>query len=257
MLVLFSCEQEELDNFVNADVSQAQTRSASSIADFSPIAELGDIPVHILNSGNTKNKYLTCAAKGTKISLTSKDDGSLRQRWYFKNGGSIISAGGNNGITSDKYGVVLANNSSFPFFDKDKGKPDFPCLTYWEKSFFDGMLVGPAFGFSYLSNGCCMIYTLYGDIPNVMIYYLQSESSTSTSLKFKTNNSSNLVQWEITPIGEYELVDLEYVRTTVDNIAPTEVVCAYDEYSNKTSSTNTWHYSITASCTETSTFSKT
>ena len=87
VLALFSCEQEELDNFVESSgVGQVMTRAIGSSADFDPISELAEIPVNILNIGNSKQKYLTCKEKGTEICLTDKDDGSLRQRWYLKYG---------------------------------------------------------------------------------------------------------------------------------------------------------------------------
>ena len=91
VLALFSCEQEELDNFVESSgVGQVMTRAIGSSADFDPISELAEIPVNILNIGNSKQKYLTCKEKGTEICLTDKDDGSLRQRWYLKYGRTIV-----------------------------------------------------------------------------------------------------------------------------------------------------------------------
>lgn len=69
VLALFSCEQEELGDFIDNDLTQLQTRAASSIADFDPISELVEIPVNILNVGNVRQKYLSCEAKGTDISL--------------------------------------------------------------------------------------------------------------------------------------------------------------------------------------------
>ena len=83
VLALFSCEQEELDNFVESSgVGQVMRRAIGSSADFDPISELAEIPVNILHIGNSKQKYLTCKEKGTEICLTDKDDGSLRKRWY-------------------------------------------------------------------------------------------------------------------------------------------------------------------------------
>ena len=111
VLALFSCEQEELDNLWKVVVwGQVMTRAIGSSADFDPISELAEIPVNILNIGNSKQKYLTCKEKGTEICLTDKDDGSLRQRWYLKYGRTIVVAGGNNRVTSDTYGVVTPNN---------------------------------------------------------------------------------------------------------------------------------------------------
>ncbi|MGN1217879.1 MAG: hypothetical protein ACI4TD_07880, partial [Phocaeicola sp.] len=87
--------------------------------------------------------------------------------------------------------------------------------------------------------------------------YLQSSSSTGSSLNFTNVLNSNLAKWQIEPLGEYELVDLEYVRTTVDSFEPIEVVCDRDEYINETSNQVTWNYSVSTSCTERSSFSKT
>lgn len=129
VLALFSCEQEELDNFVESSgVGQVMTRAIGSSADFDPISELAEIPVNILNIGNSKQKYLTCKEKGTEICLTDKDDGSLRQRWYLKYGRTIVVAGGNNRVTSDTYGVVTPNN----YLSSEI--PDNLRLSYWNKS---------------------------------------------------------------------------------------------------------------------------
>lgn len=198
VLALFSCEQEELDNFVESSgVWQVMTRAIGSSADFDPISELAEIPVNILNIGNSKQKYLTCKEKGTEICLTDKDDGSLRQRWYLKYGRTIVVAGGNNRVTSDTYGVVTPNN----YLSSEI--PDNLRLSYWNKSTFDSPLAGPGLSFNCLADANCMIYTMYGNFnTGLSSYYLQSESSTSSSVKFKTNNSSSLALWEIVPVGE-------------------------------------------------------
>ena len=96
VFVLLSCEQEDLNNLVdNSKVETGQQsavkgRAASTIADFDPITELKDIPVNIINVGNTKNKYLSCVKDGNKVDLYNKDDNSLRQRWYINNGGIYL-----------------------------------------------------------------------------------------------------------------------------------------------------------------------
>lgn len=76
-------------------------------------------------------------------------------------------------------------------------------------------------------------------------------------MKYKSGNSTNLASWEISPVGEYELVDLEYVYTSVDNFNPTEVICDRDTYENQSSSVVTWNYTVTTRYTESSSFSKT
>ncbi len=166
VLALFSCEQEELDNFVESSgVGQVMTRAIGSSADFDPISELAEIPVNILNIGNSKQKYLTCKEKGTEICLTDKDDGSLRQRWYLKYGRTIVVAGGNNRVTSDTYGVVTPNN----YLSSEI--PDNLRLSYWNKSTFDSPLAGPGLSFNCLADANCMIYTMYGNFNTGLSSY--------------------------------------------------------------------------------------
>ena len=82
VLALFSCEQEELGDFIDNDLTQLQTRAASSIADFDPISELVEIPVNILNVGNVRQKYLSCEAKGILRPLRERQD--LPRRTHAK-----------------------------------------------------------------------------------------------------------------------------------------------------------------------------
>ena len=57
LLVMFSCEQEDWNGIVDSNTTQVQTRATTSIADFDPIAELANVPVNVINVGNTKYKY--------------------------------------------------------------------------------------------------------------------------------------------------------------------------------------------------------
>lgn len=253
-LILFSCEREEFDAFDGGSKSGVQTRATSSIADFNPVAELDGILVNILNVGNTRNKYLSCVQNGTKVDLYNKDDGSGRQQWNIKYGKSIILPRGNNRVSSNVYVVAGADN--WPIVGSDK-VPDNIKLYFAARSNnlmdYHNM---PGFGFQCWDNGNCTIGAAGGGFP-LTFYYLKSESSISSTLKFKTDNSTALSQWQIVPIGEYEIVDLQYVRTSVDNITPKEVICARDEYQNSSSSTVTWDYTVTTKYSESSNFSKT
>lgn len=94
LLVMFSCEQEDWNGIVDSNTTQVQTRATTSIADFDPIAELANVPVNVINVGNTKYKYLTVGPTGKDVWLTETDDGSMRQRWYLK-GGNLVLVGGN------------------------------------------------------------------------------------------------------------------------------------------------------------------
>lgn len=68
VLALFSCEQEELDNFVESSgVWQVMTRAIGSSADFDPISELAEIPVNILNIGTLNKSILLVKRKVLKF----------------------------------------------------------------------------------------------------------------------------------------------------------------------------------------------
>lgn len=83
---------------------------------------------------------------------------------------------------------------------------------------------------------------------------MQSDTRTGSDLKYKYGHFTDLAKWTFAPIGEFEIVDLEYVCTSVDNLEPVEVVCDYDTYDNQSSSVVTWNYTVTTKYTETSNF---
>ncbi|RHN09128.1 hypothetical protein DWZ32_04805 [Bacteroides intestinalis] len=253
LLAMFSCEQENLEGIVQSGAEQVQTRATtSSIADFNPIYELDGIPVNILNVGNTSRRYLSCAPSGSEMSLYTKDDGSLRQRWYitFNN---IASVGGNESYNS-------SYNSPFELvvvgFNYPANITD-PKLVIVAEN--DNPLLTPTF-YSFVSarGGYYNIRAADKSMQIPMNFqYLQSDSRSGTALKNKSAASSDLALWEVVPVGEYELVDLEYVYTSVDNFNPTEVICDRDTYENPSSSVVTWNYTVTTKYTESSNFSKT
>lgn len=212
VFVLFSCEQEDLNNLV--DNSKAEDgrqavingRAASTIADFDPIAELKDIPVNIVNVGNTKNKYLSCVQKGDKVDLYNKDDGSLRQRWYIKNG-NIFLVGGN--AESGKGNISISGISSSGIGSDADVK-----LQFWS----GGTPVFQSYWWQPVSLSYYNITSPVISSPQIPTTYLQSESTTGTSLKFKTFNPGVLAQWEIKPLGEFEMLDIQYVKTMKDEL---------------------------------------
>lgn len=207
VFVLLSCEQEDLNNLVdNSKVETGQQsavkgRAASTIADFDPITELKDIPVNIINVGNTKNKYLSCVKDGNKVDLYNKDDNSLRQRWYINNGG-IYLVGGHN----------LSNSKTISIFTDGLTQESSPVLTYTTPSKpWEGLSLSYQWwsvGSSYYN----IIAFPFGS-PNIT-KYMQSESNTSSSLLFKTTNTGALAQWEIKPVGDFELLEIAYAPYT-------------------------------------------
>lgn len=240
LLTMFSCEQEEMDDFVKSDVGQVQTRTASSIADFDIISELDGIPVNILNVGNTSYKYLSARESEIRVVLHTQDDGSLRQRWNLS-GGNIILIGGNTSFPIP---------SNTPIIRPDQNKTE-PSLVGGIGSYLPA-----SFMFIPVGNYYKLKHFEFAFPPPPELY-LQANSSTGSELKYGATNSTNLSLWEVCPVGEYELVGLEYVMTSVDNFTPTEVICDRDTYENPSSAIATWHYSVSASYTETSSFSET
>lgn len=245
LLAMFSCEQEDLEGIVKSDAGQVQTRVTSSIADFNPINELYGIPMNILNVGNTRCKYLSCAEKGDKVDIFIKDDGSLRQRWMI-NFSQIVLVGGNSSIPP----LINPNLPSFIAITPSSTIGEaYPKLSRTSIGGFNH-------GYELLSNGNYYIFRTPNSSSDP-IAYLQSDTRSGSDLKYKYDRSTDLAQWTFALVGEYEIVDLEYVYTSTDNLTPTEVVYDVDTYENPSSSVVTWDYSLSIDITETSNFSKT
>ncbi len=201
VLTLFACEQEELDNFVKSDVNQVQTRAASSIADFNPIAELSEIPVNIINVGNTQYKYLSANASNDKISLAAADDGSLRQQWYIRP--NLVIVGGRSSSSANM--IVLPKvGGDYPMFE------NYPFV-------FD-QLVSPKF--NYLDDNKYKILqyrTEGGSGGKSYGGYLQAKDGSSNELKYKSDGNSTVAQWQVVPVGEFNIVKMEYEKSTTYN----------------------------------------
>lgn len=173
------------------------------------------------------------------VDLYNKDDGSLRQRWYLL-GGNIVVAGG----------VSLRPFEQAVFILPPASNRLYPILGY-------GTPPGALAPFFLEQNGNYYNITCWqSGVTSSNSFYLQSNSTTGSDLSYKSTNPGTLALWEFVPVGEYEIVDLQYVRTSVDNITPKEVICARDEYQNSSSSTVTWDYTVTTKYSESSNFSK-
>lgn len=212
VFALFSCEQEELDGLVESSKAKVEQKAAvenraasSTIADFDPVGQLDGIPVNILNVGNTKNKYLSCVENGTKVDLYNKDDGSLRQRWYIKNGAIQLVGGNSKSSETDIY-----ISSAFTSI----GGSAYPLLLF--KNVSIGVVDIPSYNWNSIGTSYYNITAGGGLFPSDInpLQYFQSESSTGTSLKFTVTNPGALAQWEIKPIGDFEIVDVTYVPYT-------------------------------------------
>lgn len=260
MLSFLSCDSDDEFNQTVLDENLAvSTRTTKSNWDFNPISELDGFLVNIKNVGNTTRKYLSCESGGSNVILYNKDENNGRQQWRLYKGRELIIERGNKNVSASADLMLGADN-----WDTMLGTGKVPTsIKLYSISKTTGGIPGsqslrPSLAINALENGLCTIATTDKNINNPMnFYYLQSSSSTGSSLNFTNVLNSNLAKWQIEPLGEYELVDLEYVRTTVDSFEPIEVVCDRDEYINETSNQVTWNYSVSTSCTERSSFSKT
>ena len=255
MFVLLSCEQEDLNNLVDnckVETGQQSTikgRAVSTIADFDPIAELKDIPVNIINVGNTKNKYLSCVEKGDKVDLYNKDDRSLRQRWYIKNG-AILLVGGNEKSSETNIYVTHA-------FTSNVGGDAYPFLIF--QNMMQGVYI-PSYKWNSIGTSYYNIVKGGGIFVSESnpLQYLQSESTTGSSLKFKTSNPGLLAQWEVKPVGDFELLEIAYAPYTggkLDSIPQKVSITTVDN--SESSIPVERSLTETVQVTETSRFSKT
>lgn len=247
LFAFISCEQNDgldyLDssNIENMPTAGIKSRATQNIADFDPIKELENIPVNIMNVGNSRNKFLSCTEKGDKVDLYKKDDGSLRQRWYLKNGNIILVGGHVGGIGANSIFFISSIT-------------DTPILT----SSMNNGFVGSFFNFvpegsSYYKLGASS--RLQGGI--FISPYLQAESSTGTSLKFKESSTSNLALWEMQPVGDFEVVNIEYTQYDGGGISSLPITVTHRTVENPTAATVHRGYTETTQVTETSRFSKT
>ena len=196
LLAMFACEQEELEGIVKSDTEQVQTRAATSIADFNPLTEVANIPVNIINMGSAKYKYLTAGSTivGDPVWLAEGDDGSMKQRWYVRNGNIVLAMG------NDAINVTPKTGGDYPVLGLASPFMRSPFISY---------------------NG--VFYNIQGFLPKMgigydFVGYLQAKDENSSDLKYRPDNSSAISRWKIVPVGEYRIVNMEYVETAGDFI---------------------------------------
>lgn len=196
LLAMFACEQEELEGIVKSDTEQVQTRAATSIADFNPLTEVANIPVNIINMGSAKYKYLTAGSTivGEPVWLAEGDDGSMKQRWYVRNGNIVLAMG------NDAINVTPKTGGDYPVLGLASPFMRSPFISY---------------------NG--VFYNIQGFLPKMgigydFVGYLQAKDENSSDLKYRPDNSSAISRWKIVPVGEYRIVNMEYVETAGDFI---------------------------------------
>lgn len=246
VFALFSCEQEELDGSVLYGEKQVKTTSRA-VDSFNLLRELEGIPVNILNVGNIKNKYLSCAKKGTTVDLYNQDDGSLRQRWYIKNSNSIYLVGGHE--NSSKYPIVKIapadrTEEPRPFLGFAYMSVDFD-YTWNEVGGYYNIKILPPLGPS-----------LDGSVWPQKELFLQSESNSGTSLRFKASNPGELAQWAIAPVGSFKIKDIEYIQQAATDVIRRDQVVATDVCENDRDEDIIYHFSVSGGYSESSEFNQ-
>ena len=247
ILALFACEQLSEDDLTSSIIPTkptltSTTRSAIS-ANFDPLDQLVDIPVNVLNIGNTQNRYLSAQPSGNIVLLYNKDDGSLRQRWFIKRKRLILSGGNKDFNDLSQYPVIGKdrNNNARLMYDPF-GEPYF------------GLFLYDIYGTS--------LYTI-SDGKSIMRssnqstnLHLQPTSSTSTNLILSSTRSDN-ANWEIQPVGEFKVIDIAYVQTTSSLIIRNDQRIDRAIINNDRDESITYHFSVNGSYNETSNFSTT
>ena len=184
----------------------------------------------------------SCLVRKREIKLIciKKDDGSLRQRWYLKNGNIILVGGHVGGIGANPIFLIT------PIADT-------PILASPNNGFIGSFFTFVPEGSSY--------YKLRASAQSqggiFISPYLQAESSTGTSLKIKESATSNLALWEMQPVGDFEVVNIEYTQYDGGGISSLPITVTHRTVENTTSSIVHRGYTETTQVTETSRFSKT
>lgn len=198
-LILFSCEREEFNAFDESSKSGVQTRATSSIADFYPIPELAGIPVNIINVGNKSYKYLSADATKEVVSLSKSDDGSLRQRWYIETG-KLRLVGGH--IPSSNYLYIMAKQNG-----------DYPIIVDYPLG--NSMFVN---GFWDLGDNTYNIFITSPSSQSLSLGYMYARNESSSEVKYKSVAPSvNTAHWQIVPVGEFDIVKMEYEKSVTYN----------------------------------------
>lgn len=215
---------------------------------FNPISELRDIPINIINLGNTKNKYLSAAPTGNKITVYNRDDGSLRQRWN-----TFFALQGGNSYNNKPGWVPVLEPSSF-------NNECNPTLMLAEQSHpFSSVFLSliPNTSYYHIQHGSDIIVSSSPSLNNPILY-LQSTTRTGTGLKFKTTGTdSDLAMWTIQPVGEYKVVDITYLALEEDILSRNDQRVDRATIENGKNESIMYHYMINGSYNESSNFSKT
>jgi hypothetical protein len=228
-LLLVSCEQED---FMPNENLVLQTKSTENL---NPIDQLSEIAVNIKSVGDLSNKYLSSSSKSDIVDRYSKDDGSLRQRWYISPSSPFC------------YKIEVAGGAKVNGKISLRGGPN---------QYYPVLSNAPSYDMIYIKN-----------IPNTSYYHIYNEifgnpklffyAEGSRDLLFKQANSTdNRAIWEIIPVEEFKLTDIKYIPEPGKVFEPKINAIESRTIENSTDSEISYELSISEKVMESSTFSK-
>lgn len=230
--ILFSCEKDDfVENSIETQKNTVSVTRAVNVP--SPLDQLAGIPVNIRNAAS--KKYLSTASKGDKVDLYTKDDGSLRQRWYVSHD-AITLVGGNRDYPG---GVIacLSFTSNRPLLMPPSPLLMLPSLARTQDP--------SSYRIEYIS----FDFKMYG---------LQPENENSNTLIFSPNGlDQRIAMWEVYPIDEFRIVNITYDLTTDDKLVVIPKLLSSRNLDNDTDVPATRTFSFQETISSESSFAKT
>jgi hypothetical protein len=207
-------------------VTNIVTRSGEVMPNFDPIKELNGIPVNIINVGHKDViGYLTASPTGKDVSVYTHDDGSLRQRWYIKpgytfyppppqqNNHAVVLAGGNNLWNPNKDLTVAPMD---PTNEDEAGAFLATSEDAGGALVTSGSLVNlPGTPYYWWTNGLVVPSSAWN--PPLFFFAVKTQPTYCCYLKsYRTEYS----QWEIQPVGDFQILDMKYYYLDGDKLNP-------------------------------------
>lgn len=249
VFIFFACENDlEFDKAT--DSPSLQTKSENVIVNPIPQLREQQIPINIIlsSSGSNNGHYLSVSKKTPEVNLYNKDDGSLRQRWLLSNPqlglGYVLQICGGVSETNRIYLAGDGNDMS------NLAAVLVPPI---------GKMTGYSLGFENIpGSGLYNIATGVLTGSTFRTGYLGAAGTSGNGVNWNVNNNKNgLGNWIIKPVGEFQVVDMEYVLENGDAASYIPEFVETRTYNNTSSASLTFTDSYTEEITETSKFSST
>lgn len=92
---------------------------------------------------------------------------------------------------------------------------------------------------------------------NIGTYYLQPTTTTGETLKYLQANNSDLAKWELCPVGDFEVVEMEYFKPAENFLTQNDQRIDAAIIDNQLETQSTYHFVATGAYQESSNFSET